>query len=193
MERVAVPLAAAALLAVAGTVGSAQMPANQEPHHHVALYTNDLRILDVTVAAGEATAEHAHEHDTAAVSLGGAGNAKPAGSVDVAAYTGTPNASRIENTDTKPYHVVEVENMRGHAFTIYDVRFTAAARTASHTHMQPTVLVLIDGAIENSGNGGETPARLEQPGRWLFIARGQSHNLESTGTGDAHVVEIEVR
>jgi quercetin dioxygenase-like cupin family protein len=192
MRRHATAAAVAALLAAPVCVLSAQVAATQEPHHHVVLYTDDLRILDVTIPPGEAAAEHSHEHDVATVMLGGT-RTKPAGTVDIAAIAGTRTVYRIENADAQPYHVVEVENLRGREFTIYDVRFDSAKRTASHTHVPPTVAVLIDGAVENSGNGGETPARLQRPGRWLLIARGQSHNLEATGTGDAHIVEIEVR
>ena len=190
MKRLTTSVAAAALLVAVAPVLSAQNTATQEPHHRVVLYTNDVRVFDVTLPPGEATADHSHEHDIVLVAVGsGATRTRRAG-----------ETYRIENTDAQPYRAIEVESMhpaspaQGEAaFTINDVRLKAGAPATGHTHKGATVVVLVEGAIENSGNGGESPARLQQPGRWLLITRGQSHNMEAVGSGDAHLVEIEVR
>ena len=57
----------------------------------------------------------------------------------------------------------------------------------------PTVVILVDGAMENGGIGGEEPVRLLKAGQWMFLPRGLSHSITPIDGGDAHVVEIEVR
>ena len=78
------------------------------------------------------------------------------------------------------------------AFTIYDVRVNAGTPQTMHAHTWPTVVILVDGGMENGGIGGEEPVRLQKPGQWMFLPRGLSHTITPIG-GTAHVVEIEVR
>ena len=134
------------------------------------------------------------------------------GSVTLTEQTGAPATFRIDNTGNTDYHAVEVENMRddgkwmmpqvitaagtsvlsqSRAFTVYDVKL-AADQTARHQHAWSTIAVLLSGAIEQGGIGGEEPARLRGLGQWLTLPRAQAHTLTAIG-GDAHVVEIEAR
>jgi quercetin dioxygenase-like cupin family protein len=216
-----------AALAVAfslGVVLSAQVPVIKEPHHRVVLDTILLRVLEVSIPAGETTLDHVHDRDIATVALGeattrtragdeawGEPRTRTPGSVNVTSYTDTPAAHRVENIGTTAYHVVGVENLRAggwlstkqvaapgttvlrqtRAFIVYDVRLDAATPVSNHPHELPLVAVLLSGTIENQGGNGETPARFDQPGRWIFIPGG--HNLRVGPSGTAHLVEIEVR
>src|ERR1043166_6393167 len=56
---------AAALVAQSAAVSS-----TDEPHHKRLLYTNDLRLWDVTLAPGESTQPFVHEYDVASVVIG---------------------------------------------------------------------------------------------------------------------------
>ena len=98
---------------------------NNEPHHKRLLYTNDLRLWDVTLPPGQATSPYQHEYDVATVIIGngtlniqrngqpdGAAAPNARGSVIVAEHTGTPATYRIENTGTTDYRAFEIENMR---------------------------------------------------------------------------------
>src|SRR5262245_22383745 len=101
---------------------SARMTANNEPHHKRLLYTNDVRVFDVTVPAGESVADHVHEYDMATVVIDDGparisrnGEDAPAagrGSVVISEQTGSPATYRIQNTGTAAYHAIEVENIR---------------------------------------------------------------------------------
>src|SRR5258705_9181570 len=128
MMRLTIVLCVAVLYAAAVSVLSAQsaaVPANNEPHHKRLLYTNDVRMFDVTIPPGETTVDHLHEYDMATLIIGNGAlrisrngqdvaatppNAR--GSVIVTEHTGAPTTYRIQNTGTTDYHALEIENVR---------------------------------------------------------------------------------
>jgi quercetin dioxygenase-like cupin family protein len=227
--RLITSLGVAVLCAAAVSVLSAQsaaVPANNEPHHKRILYTNDIRMFDVTVPSGAATADHVHEYDMATLIIGdgtlrisrnGQDVAAPfpnaRGSVIVTEHTGAPATYRIQNTGTTDYHVLEVENVREdgkwvtpmpwniegtsvlqqtRAFTIYDEHLKPDMGEVRHTHTWSTIVILVEGAFEHGGIGGEEPVRYRRPGQWVTIPRAASHTVSAVG-GDAHIIEIEAR
>ena len=207
----------------------AQSPAasiNNEPHHKRLVYTNDLRLWDVTLPPGQSTMPFLHEYDVATVVIGdgmlniqrngeqlSAPSPNARGSVIVSEHTGAPATYRIENNGTTEYRALEVENMResgwpaaqlltapgssvlkeSRAFTIYDVVLKAGSPEVMHNHTGSTIVVLLDGTVEQAGIGGTDPVRISQPGQWLSLPRFQMHALTPVGRTDAHAIEIEVR
>jgi len=116
----------AASFCAAGVVAqSGPASITNEPHHKRLLYTNDLRLWDVTLAPGQATQPFVHEYDLATVVIGdgtlsiqrNGETATPAeapnarGSVIVADHFGAPATYRIENSGTTEYRALEIENM----------------------------------------------------------------------------------
>jgi quercetin dioxygenase-like cupin family protein len=220
-------LLAAALWAAELCAQSAAVSINNEPHHKRLLYTNDLRLWDVMVPAGQATPPFVHEYDVATVVIGDGtlniqrnGEALPAsapnarGTVIVAEHSGVPATYRIENSGTTDYRAFEIENMHdagkwaavspiaapgssalkeSRAFTIYDLALKAGDPPAMHQHAGATIIVLLNGTLEQGGIGGEEPVRIRQPGQWLALPRFQGHTVVAVGNGDAHAIEIEVR
>jgi quercetin dioxygenase-like cupin family protein len=100
-----------------------------EPHHKRLLYTNDLRLWDVTLPPGQSTAPFRHEYDVATVIIGegaltiqrngeqlSASSPNARGSVIVEEHTGAPATYRIENNGSTEYRAFEIENMREGAF-----------------------------------------------------------------------------
>jgi quercetin dioxygenase-like cupin family protein len=97
---------------------------NNEPHHKRLLYTNDLRMWDVTLPPGQSTPPFRHEYDVATVVIGDgtlniqrngeqlSASPNARGSVVVGEHTGAPATYRIENSGTTEYRAFEVENMR---------------------------------------------------------------------------------
>ena len=97
---------------------------NNEPHHKRLLYTNDLRMWDVTLPPGQSTPPFRHEYDVATVVIGDgtlniqrngeqlSASPNARGSVIVGEHTGAPTTYRIENSGTTEYRAFEVENMR---------------------------------------------------------------------------------
>ena len=99
---------------------------NTEPHHKRLLYTNDLRLWEVTLPPGQSTPPFRHEYDVATVVVGdgtlsiqrngeqlsssSANNAR--GAVIVGEHTGAPATYRLENSGTTAYRAFEIENMR---------------------------------------------------------------------------------
>ena len=136
------------------------------------------------------------------------------GSADLIEYAGTPVSHRTENVGTTRFRMFVVENLRdrgwstpaplaapgttlrreGRSFAVYDVRLNAATPRTNHVHQNPSMVVLVSGAVQVQGGGGESEFRMEQTGRW-FPSNGtdQPHTLTAVGTGEVHVVCVEAR
>jgi quercetin dioxygenase-like cupin family protein len=218
------PLSAVAHLAAQAQ--SEPVSINSEPHHKRLLYTNELRLWEVTLPAGQSTGPFRHEYDVATVVIGegtlniqrngeplSAASPNTRGTVTAAEHTGAAATYRIENTGTTDYRAFEVENMRegswppaqlftapgssvlkeSRAFTIYDVVLKAGSPEVMHNHTGATIIVILDGTLEQAGIGGTDPVRISQLGQWLPLPRFQPHALTPVGSTDAHAIEIEVR
>ena len=189
---------------------SAAVSITDEPHHKRLLYTNDLRLWDVTLAPGESTQPFVHEYDVASVVIGDGTlalerNGEPAtppspnarGSVVIAEHTGRRTTYRIENKGTTDYRAFEIENVheqkQSPPFVVSDLMLKAGAAEAMHQHMGATIIVLISGTLQQGGIGGEEPVRISQPGQWLALPRFQGHTVMAVGATDARAIEIEVR
>jgi quercetin dioxygenase-like cupin family protein len=143
----------------------------------------------------------------------GAPRIRPVGSADLIEYTGKPAVHQVENIDKTPYHLIAVENYRTgtwpartaitapattlaketRSFAAYDVKLTADEPATEHAHDVPTVVILVSGEITNQGVNGEEPYPVKGAGKWVLVPAAQAHTMEAAGSGDAHVVEVEVR
>ena len=140
----------------------------------------------------------------------------------VTEYAGKPLSHKIENMGSNAYQLFAVENLHksgwssaaatsglgtkltadSRAFRVYDVRLALATAQTSHTHMVPTIAVLVTGKVMSDGPDKQAKAnapaavglkQLDQPGQWVLIPAGDTHHLVRLGTNDARIVEIEVR
>jgi hypothetical protein len=148
--------------------------------------------------------------------------ARALGNAAATEYTGKPGSHRIENSGKVPYQLFAIENLRksgwsaakpaaglatklateSRAFRVYDVRLTREISQTSHTHAVPTIAVLMTGNVLSDGSDAQAKAnapapvglkQLTQPGQWILIPAGDTHHIVRLNTGDAYVVEIEVR
>ena len=135
------------------------------------------------------------------------------GGINLVTYAGSPGAHRLESIGTTPYRVFAVENTResgwttprviaapgtsmlqqSRAFAVYDVRLAPGVPTTSHVHQQPAVVILMSGAVQVQGGGGESEFRIETPGRWFPSSWDQPHTLSLIGEAAAHLIEVEAR
>ena len=148
---------------------------------------------------------------------------RPLADATVAEYTGKPASHKVDNVGSAPYQLFAVENLRdarswsatppvsalattlatdGRALRIYDVRLATPTSQTTHTHAVPTVAVLINGIVMSEGPDAQAkvlaPApvglkRLDSPGQWVLIPRGETHTVVRLGNVDARLMEIEVR
>lgn len=138
---------------------------------------------------------------------------RPVASTDLVEYTGKPVVHQVDNPDKTPYHLIAVENYRtgtwptrattsgaattlakeNRSFAVYDVTLDAANPMTAHAHERPTVAILVSGEITNQGANGEEPYPVRGSGKWVLIPAAQTHEMVVAGTGDAHIVEVEVR
>ena len=203
-----------------GRIAAAQVPMHQEPHHHLVFENESLRVMEPRIEAGEATLEHLHSHDDATICISGSvlrsrkpgddwgkpGQPCKTGSLSTTEYSGKPSSHAVQNTGGDTFRLLAVENLRqsgwsdyalfggagaelvkeSRAFRIYEVKLPGGGEV-SHVHQAPTIAVMVSGDV---AAGTQT---LNQPGRWVFIPAGQSHKLKASGSGEGHLVEIEVR
>jgi quercetin dioxygenase-like cupin family protein len=120
--------AAAAVAAVPSKVSLSSedllepVPVQNEPHHHSVLENQYVRVLDVSIAAGESTLFHTHEHDNLSIRVSG-GQAqtqlqgsdwRPAsqverGSVVFSSASSKPYTHRVKNVGPDTYRVIDIE------------------------------------------------------------------------------------
>jgi quercetin dioxygenase-like cupin family protein len=148
---------------------------------------------------------------------------RPLADATVTEYTGKAGSHKLDNTGAAPYQLFAVENLRdqqswstaspvsalattlatdGRALRIYDVRLATPTSQTTHTHAVPTVAVLINGIVMSEGPDAQAKAlapapvglkRLDSPGQWVMIPRGETHTVVRLGNVDARLLEIEVR
>jgi hypothetical protein len=148
---------------------------------------------------------------------------RPLADATLAEYTGKPGSHKVDNTGTAPYQLFAVENLRdakswgtapalsalattlatdGRSMRVYDVKLATPTSQTTHTHAVPTVAVLINGIVMSEGPDAQAKAlapapvglkRLDSPGQWVLIPRGETHTVVRLGNVDARLLEIEVR
>jgi len=147
---------------------------------------------------------------------------RPLGDVALNDYAGKPLTHRLENVGSSAYQLFAIEQLHpsatsgaalatdattsltkeSRAFRVYDVRLGKAHSQASHTHAVPTVVVLLGGKVMSEGPDTQAKAnapapvglkQLDQPGQWLLVPAGDTHHLVRLASGDARVMEIELR
>jgi len=148
---------------------------------------------------------------------------RPLADATITEYTGKPSSHQLDNVGSTPYQLFAVENLHaatawstappvtalattlatdGRAMRIYDVRLATPTSQTTHTHAVPTVAVLINGIVMSEGPDAQAKAlapapvglkRLDAPGQWVLVPRGETHTVVRLGNVDARLLEIEVR
>ena len=147
---------------------------------------------------------------------------RPLGDATVAEYAGKAQSHIVANVGKSPYRLFAVENLRtsgwsmgpaaaglatkltqeARAFRLYDVSLGRPTTQTSHAHALPTIVVLIAGVVMSDGPDTQAKAnpgapiglkQLTEPGQWILVPAGDTHHVVGLGTGDARVIEIEVR
>jgi quercetin dioxygenase-like cupin family protein len=168
--------------------------ANNEPHHKRLLYTNDVRLLDVTVPAGETTADHVHEYDMATVVIGD-GKARVTrngedisapmtgspGSIFITEQTGAPATYRVQNSGSTDYHILELENMREGGGWLTPPLMTAPGVTATK---QSRAFTIYDGQLK-----ADAPATHSHS--WSTVLIVLSGTIENGGIGGEVPVRLQ--
>jgi hypothetical protein len=148
---------------------------------------------------------------------------RPLADATVTEYTGKASSHKLDNVGSAPYQLFAVENLRdqkawspappvsalattlatdGRALRIYDIKLATPTSQTTHTHAVPTIAVLINGIIMSEGPDAQAKAlapapvglkRLDSPGQWVLVPRGDTHTVVRLGNVDARLLEIEVR
>ena len=109
--------------------------------------------------------------------------ARPLGNVSIAEYTATPASHRVQNVGQVAYRLFTVENLKpgswspapalsapattlsieSRAFRVYDVQLGRDTPQTTHTHLVPTLLVLITGTALSDGPDARAKALAPAP------------------------------
>lgn len=193
MNRLILSSLAIASLCAAGVVAQSAVSIDNEPHHKRLLYTNDLRLWEVTLAPGQATPPFVHDYDVATVVIGdgtlniqrnGETLTPPApgarGSVVVADHTGAPAPYRIENSGTTDYRAFEIENMHERNWSS-SAPFTAAG---SSVMRDSRAFIVYDVALKP----GDGAVMHQHAGATIIVL--VSGTLEQGGIGGEEPVRV---
>jgi quercetin dioxygenase-like cupin family protein len=164
-----------------------------EPRHHPKFENEFVRVLDVTVPAGDATLWHVHRNDNVVVTLGGASlrlEKVGAPTVEVLWKVGDVNfgkatyVHRAINIGTTPFHNLTIELLKSPTVTaneaseatarqpilenervrVYRLSLEPGQSTTVHTHLLPGLAVAVTaGEVEVTTKGMEKPDRLTIP------------------------------
>ena len=144
---------------------------------------------------------------------------RPLADATVAEYTGKPDSHKVDNVGAAPYHALRRREPArpegwsaappvsalattlatdGRALRIYDVRLATPTSQTTHTHAVPTVAVLISGIVMSEGPDAQAKAlapapvglkRLDSPGQWVLVPRGETHTVVRLGNMDARLLK----
>ena len=164
-----------------------------EPRHHPKFENEFVRVLDVTVPAGDATLWHVHRNDNVVITLAGASlrlEKVDAPTVEVLWKPGDVNfgkatyTHRAINIGTTPFHNLTIELVKSPGVTanqksesatrqpilendrvrVYRVALEPGQSTPVHTHSLPGLAVsLFTSEIEVTTKGKATTDRLTLP------------------------------
>jgi quercetin dioxygenase-like cupin family protein len=178
----------ALFLIPAGTLSQSNSPQSPveisgEPRHHPKFENEFVRILDVTVPAGDATLWHVHRNDNVVVTLSGANlrlEKVGAPTVEVLWKTGDVNfgkatyVHRAINIGTTPFHNLTIELLRSplgsqlsklkapitrppllenERVRVYRVTLEPGQSTPMHTHLLPSLGVAITRQTRSDDRG----------------------------------------
>ena len=216
--------AAASFLAAAQTpsgvpsAGSAAVPVDQEPRHHLLFANESLRIISPQIPAGDTTLEHIHTHDDTTVCIHGSqmrnkppggewgnpGMVCTPGAIGATEYTGKPRSHTVQNLGDGVYHLLLVENLRDGGWTSFPAvdipgmkvlrenrSFRSYGLDGSGSAVAPHAHAVPTAVVLVSGEVMAGGKHLTEPGQWALIPAGEQHQV--TAHGDARFVEIEVR
>ena len=200
-------------------VAVAQVPMEQEPHHHFAFKNETLKVFQPVIMPGETTLEHLHTHDEVTVCISGSamqshspgvdwsspGRACTPGQVSVTEYGGKPASHTVRNVGHEVFHLVVVDSLRERNWSTNQPLSAAATRLARETRAFQILAVNLDHGSRGTSHVHSRPTilvlvsgkattgrkRLRKPGQWLLISKGEPHRLSSER--GAQLIEIEVR
>lgn len=197
------------------------IPVDQEPRHHIVFADERLRVLEVSIAVGDTTLEHRHDHDLVTVNVENGptrtkdrgadwGSVRPRaiGGVNVNEYTGKATAHVVQSVGDRPYRLTGVENLAGvgrwttlgpiagpYLAVVSESRAFRAYELrlpAATTVMHTHQVPVVAVLVEGAVTMGSADNRvLTVPGAWSVFAGGSAHVL--TTAAATHVVELEVR
>jgi quercetin dioxygenase-like cupin family protein len=214
---------AGAVVACVGALSSQSappIPVDQEPRHRVMLADDRLRVLEVSIPAGDTSLNHQHDFDLVTINIENgptrtfsspdgwsAVRPREVGGVNVAEYTGRSSAHVVQNVGDRAYRLTGVENLKTGEWSSHAAIAEPGVRVITEsrafrayqvdlirdrraTHVHQVPVVVT--LLEGRAMEGRAEGRpLERPGEWRVVPAGVVHEL-ATDTG-ARIIEIEVR
>lgn len=124
-------------------------------------------------------------------------------------YGAEPQTHRVENTDDHSFQVIGVINpgagsetppslsqqpeVTNRWFDGYRFRLAPGARSGTHRHAQPVLVVQLGAGRSSVIENGRAVAEKTVAGNWSMHAAGAAHELANDGAHEIELVELEIR
>ena len=215
-------MVAAAAMAMAGTTEQAVLM-EKEPHHHLLFKNQYVEVVRASLAPGESTGFHIHNHDGAGVSLsdytsteqmqgkeeGGREKAQ-AGEVWTKERNPKPYVHRVHNVGPGEMDVMDVELLRQPVGKPVSAAAKVEAETpqarvykwvlaprqvsAMHTHERPYLIIAATAMqLKMKAPDGTVLEETVKAGNFHWIDAKVTHSLANEGTTPGELVEIEMK
>ncbi len=202
---------------------SAPVLVEDEPLHHTVLKNDFIRVMHLTLPAGERTLFHTHTHDRVAVDLSTTsitqqtfnepeGPPTPTAPGDFSAITliGNSFTHRVHNVGSVPFDVIDVE-IQQHPETpsatiaapvagenpsarIYKWVLSPGSPALMHTHVRPYLIVSATAfSLKMSSPDGQSLTHQVKPGDFYWVNTQVSHALSNESALEACIIEIELK
>lgn len=211
-----------AAMATAGTTQQAVLM-EEEPHHHVLLKNQYIEVVRATLAPGESTLFHIHNHDGAGVSLsdhttteqmqGGAegeGKKRQAGEAWAQERNPKPYVHRVHNVGPGMMDLIDVELLHqpegqpaqaaskvvaeNPEVRVYKWMLAPGEVSAMHTHERPYLIISATAMqLKMTAPDGRALAETVKAGDFHWIEAKVTHSLANAGTAPGELVEIEMK
>ena len=208
---------------LAAQEGSAPVPVENEPLHHVVLKNESIVVIHLTLPPGERTLYHIHSHDRVAVPLSSTsitqqvlnekeGPPSPSEPGTFSALT-LPDSSythRVHNVGANPYDVLDVELLvrpqspspataatvaaENPSARIYKWVLASGSISAMHTHVRPYLIVAATGfTLKMTAPDGLSLTYELKRGGFLWVDTKVTHTLGNAGNAEGQILEIELK
>ena len=202
---------------------SAPVLVEDEPLHRTVLKNDSVRVLHLTLPAGERTLFHTHNHDRVAVDLSTTSitqqnwieqedspTTTAPGEFSAITLVGDSFTHRVHNVGSAPFDVIDVEIQQRPATPsasvaapvagenpsarIYKWVLAPGVTSAMHTHVRPHLIVAATAFnLKMSSPDGQFFTHEVKPGDFHWVDTNVTHSLANQSSAEAILIEIELK
>ncbi len=202
---------------------SAPVLVEDEPLHHTILKNEFVRVIHLTLPAGERTLYHTHNHDRVAVELSttsitqqmwnepeGPATTTTPGEFSAITLVGDSFTHRVHNVGSVSFDVIDVEIQQrpqtpstsiaaqvageNPSARIYKWVLSPGSSSAMHIHVRPYLIISATAfTLKLASPEGQAYSLEVKPGDLQWIESKVTHSLSNASATAAYIIEIELK